>query len=82
MVYLPLDSDDESDLGLTFDEERSLSFSVSLGGNESSIGCGVFIEIFLGVGGSSLSSGSSVSFSLGSGIFKCLQQFCISSLLL
>jgi hypothetical protein len=48
-------SDNESNLWLSFNEERSFSFSISFGLDEGIISSLIFFEIFLSVGVSCLS---------------------------
>lgn len=66
MNDLPSNSDNESNLWLSLNEEGSLGLGISLGLNESLISGLVLLEVFLGVGGSNLSSGGSISLGLDS----------------
>jgi hypothetical protein len=79
---LPLDSDNESNLWLSLDEERSVLLGISLGGDESGIGLGVLIVVLFGVGGSDLSGLNSLLFGGNSRILECFEYFSVSFLLL
>ena len=80
--YLPLDSDHESNLGLTLNVEGSGGLGVSLGFDESGISSGVLLVVLLGVVGSNLSGSSSILLGFSSRISKSLEDLSISSLLL
>ena len=80
--YLPLDSDNESNLGLTLNVEGSGGLGVSLGLDESGISSGVLLVVLLGVVGSNLSGSSSILLGFSSRISKSLEDLSISSLLL
>ena len=62
---LPLDSDKESNLGLTIDEEVAGLLGSSLTVNNCLIGSSVLLGILLGVSESKLSRSRSVGLSLG-----------------
>ena len=58
--YLPTSSDNESKLGLSFDEEVTGGLSLALGVNEGLVGSSVLLSVLLGVGSSSGSLGSTL----------------------
>ena len=80
--YLPSNSDDKSDLGLSLDEEVSSLLGGSLALDQVSIGLVVlgvvFLGVFLGLGSGSLSIGLGFGTSVG----ECLGKLGISGLLL
>lgn len=79
---LPSDSDGESNLWLSLNEEVSSLLGLSLGVDESLVGSGVLLEVFLGVGLSCDSGGLSILLSLGSSVLGSLNKLLVSSLLL
>lgn len=81
-LNLPLDSDDESNLWLSFNEERAILLGVSLGGDQSGLLLGVLVVILLGIISSNLSSSSSILLCLSSRLLECLENLSISFLLL
>jgi hypothetical protein len=81
-MHLPLDSDDESNLWLSFNEERSVLLGFSLGGDHGVISSSVLIVVLLSVSSSKCSGSSSILLSGNSGIFKSFQDLSVSFLLL
>jgi hypothetical protein len=79
---LPFDSDDESNLWLSFNEERSVLLGFSLGGDHGVISSSVLIVVLLSVSSSKCSSSSSILLSGNSGILKCFKYLSVSFLLL
>lgn len=81
-MYLPLDSDNESNLWLSLHEEGSVLFGVSLGLNQISLGLSVIVVVLLSVGGGDLSSSGSILFGLLSRFLECFKYLSVSFLLL
>ena len=69
-MHLPFNSDDESNLWLSFDEERSGLLGFSLGSDLGVISSGVLVVVLFSIGSSNLSSSNSIGFSFNSGILE------------
>jgi len=67
-------SDNESNLSFSFNEERSSGLGISLSLNESLISSSVFLVVFLSISGSNFSSGSSIGLSLSSRVLECFKN--------
>jgi len=81
-IHLPFDSDDESNLWLSFNEERSVLLGLSLGGDHGGISSSVLLVVLLSISSSKCSSSSSFLFILNSGILECFENLSVSFLLL
>ena len=79
---LPSNSDDKSNFWFSFNEEGSSGFGVSLSFDKCGIGSLVLVVVLFGVSISGGSSRFSSSLVFDSGIFECLKNLSISSLLL
>jgi len=79
--YLPLDSNDEGDLGLGLNEERSLSFSISLVLDQLGVHLEVLVVILLSISGGNLSSLGSLLLGRSSLVLKCFENLSVSFLL-
>ena len=79
---LPLDSDNESNLWLSFNKEGSVLLGISLSGDKREIGLSVLIVVLLSIGSSESSSSGSILFGLSSRLLQCLKDLSVSFLLL
>ena len=80
--YLPTSSDNESKLGLSFNEEVASGLSLALSVNDGLVGGGVLLGVLLGVGSSSGSLGSALLLGSLAGSLVVGEQLGISSALL
>jgi hypothetical protein len=81
-IYLPLESDNESNLWLSINVEGSVLLGISLGGNHGLISLSVLVVILFSILSSDLSSSGSILFGLDSRFLECFKYLSVSFLLL